>query len=99
MTYDDAPVAVTGGKRLGITWASWMGDWFVSYSPRNDNENAEGQWDQWVSMAIKILQHDATKLTRPEAAAAVASLDSKDYYSETDVSLTDEQAKNLFGAS
>jgi hypothetical protein len=37
------------GKRLAITQEGWEG-WWVSYSPRNGNNNAEGQWCQWVHL-------------------------------------------------
>lgn len=85
-----------GGKRLGMERADWMGDWFMSYSPRNDNSNAEGQWDQWVSLALQILQHPATEIVRPEAHAAVQGVDPKDYYSEVDRGLSDDEIAALF---
>jgi hypothetical protein len=77
--------------------SEWMGDWFMSYSPRNDNSNAEGQWDQWVSLALQILQHPATRLVRPEAHAAVQELDPKRFYSEVERGLTEEEVVELFG--
>lgn len=58
--------AVRGGKRLAVVWAPWMGDWFSSHSPRNDNSNAEGQWGQWAHMAAQILAHPLTRLVAPE---------------------------------
>ena len=32
--------AAHAGKRCALDWAPWMGDWFVSSSPRNGNSNA-----------------------------------------------------------
>lgn len=61
------PSAIYAAKRLGVTWAPWMGDWFVSFSPRNGNTNAEGPWDHWVDMALGILAHPFTQIVRPDA--------------------------------
>jgi hypothetical protein len=91
--------AVSGGKRLAVDWAPWMGDWFVSSSPRNGNTNAEGEWGQWVDMAVKILQHAATKTVRPEAHAAVADLKPFDFYTGTNRELSTEEVESLFGGS
>lgn len=96
--YNEKPV-LSGGKRLGVQWCPWMGDWLTSWSPRNSNSNAEGPWDQWVDLAIQILQHPATKLTRPDASEAAAALVSKDYYDAADRYLTDEEIQDLFGGS
>lgn len=54
-----------GGKRCGVQWTPWMGDWFTSWSPRNDNNNSEGHWDHWVDLAIQILADPLTKIVRP----------------------------------
>ncbi len=43
-------VVVESGKRCGMQWTPWMGDWFTSYSPRNGNNNAEGSWDHWIDL-------------------------------------------------
>ena len=79
------------GKRCGLEWAPWMGDWFHSYSPRNSNSHAEGPWDHWVDLAIHILQDPLTELVRPEAKAAVAELKTFDFYSEGNRDLTDDE--------
>ena len=71
--YTEVPVFETA-KRLGLRWMPWMGDWFVSWSPRNDNSNAEGSWVEWVGLAVQILQDPLTKETNPEAYAAVQEL-------------------------
>lgn len=52
-------------KRLGIQRCPWMGDWFVSWSPRNSNSNAEGTWFHWVNLAKFILSHEATSAVSP----------------------------------
>lgn len=84
-------IVVTAGKRLALTHYGHIGDWFNSYSPRNDNDNAEGPWDQWVDLAVMILQHEATRITRPEAFKATQGLATHDYYSESDRYLTDDE--------
>lgn len=57
---------VQAGKRLGIRRPHWMGDWFNSWSPRNDNSNAEGTWHHWCNLSAYILSHPATKIVAPE---------------------------------
>lgn len=89
---------IKSAKRLDVVWTPWMGDWFVSHSPRNGNSNAEGPWDQWVNLAISILQHPATELTRPEAHDAVKGLALKNYYDDADRYLTDDELSKLFGS-
>lgn len=81
----------SGGKRCGVQWAPWMGDWFTSWSPRNSNNHAEGTWDHWVDLAIAILQDPLTDLVRPQAKAAVAALETRNFYDESDRHLTDEE--------
>ena len=91
--------AAEAGKRLGVNWAPWMGDWFVSHSPRNGNSNAEGEWDQWVDLACKILRDPLTAITRPDAhavAVGAEALEPKDYYTGADVTLTKEQLAKRF---
>lgn len=85
-----------GGKRLSMDWAEHMGDWFVSFSPRNSNSNAEGPWDHWVDLALSILQHPATAIVRPEAHAAVQRVETKGFYDETARDLTDDELDELF---
>ncbi len=89
--------AVSAGKRCALTWAPWMGDWFVSHSPRNGNSNAEGQWDHWVDLALKILQDPLTEIVRPEAHAAAEGLETHDFYSGANRQLTDEELNARFG--
>lgn len=93
---DRKPMIPSGGKRLAMEHCEWMGDWFVSHSPRNSNSNAEGQWDQWVDMAVQILQHPATAITRPDAHAAAEGLAVANYYSEVGHTLTDDEIERLF---
>ncbi len=89
--------ALSAAKRLGLDWTPWMGDWFVSWSPRNSNSNAEGTWEHWTELAIRILQHQATALVRPDAHAAVDGLPLLDPYDETKRYLTDDEVAALFG--
>lgn len=84
-------------KRCGVQHVPWMGDWFVSHSPRNWNSNAEGPWDHWVALALSILQHPATALVRPEAFEAVAELPAPEFHDETGRALADHEIKILFG--
>ncbi len=90
---------IAGAKRLTIQNTPWMGDWFVSHSPRNCNSNAEGQWGQWVNLAVSILQHPATAITDPEAHEAAEGLTVHDYYDDVNRQLTDDEITNLFGGS
>ena len=46
---------ITAGRRLAICRSEYLGDWYISWSPRNDNQNAEGPWDEWVALAHAIL--------------------------------------------
>ena len=59
-------VFAASGKRCGLQWAPWMGDWFVSWSPRNSNSNAEGPWAHWAHLAAAILAHPFTEKVAPE---------------------------------
>lgn len=90
---------VRSSKRASIVWTPWMGDWFVSHSPRNGNEHAEGTWDHWVQVALSILQHPATEIVRPEAHAAVSGVENTDYYSELGRELSDDELDSLFGGA
>ena len=100
MINDDAAevyiAEIPAAKRIAVRWAFWMGDWFVSHSPRNGNSNAEGPWDHWVYLAVAILQHPATAITRPDAHAAAQGLEVRDYYDEVDRGLTDAELARLF---
>lgn len=88
---------IEGAKRVNVVWTPWMGDWFVSNSPRNGNSNAEGPWDHWVSLALSILQHPATEIVRPEVHAAVQGVANTRFYDEVGRTLTDEDLERLFG--
>lgn len=52
------PETVRGEKRCGIQRSAWLTGWFVPWSPRNDNENAEGPWSHWVALARNIIAAD-----------------------------------------
>lgn len=99
--YDEQCVpGVTSAKRVTIVHTPWMGDWFVSHSPRNGNSNAEGPWSHWVDLALSILQHEFTGLVRPELREAVKGHELRNYYSESDRDLTEEEiAKVMNGGS
>lgn len=88
--YDYVPVHGSA-KRCGVKWAPWMGDWFVSWSPRNYNEHSEGTWDHWVDLALMILKDPMTRIVRPDASAAVVDLEPVGFYSESARMLTDEE--------
>lgn len=90
---------VHAGKRLAVDWATWMGDWFVSSSPRNGNTNAEGYWDHWVDLAIGILKDPLTAIVRPEAHAAADALATFSFYDETNRKLTDDELNTRFGGT
>jgi len=96
--YDEVFVpGIKGVKRATVVWTPWMGDWFVSFSPRNGNNNAEGTWDHWAQIALSILQHPATQIVRPEAHAAVQGVENTDFYDESNRTLTDDELQRLFG--
>ncbi|GAA2347250.1 hypothetical protein [Dactylosporangium salmoneum] len=85
-----------GGKRCGLQWTPWVGDWFVSYSPRNGNSHAEGHWDHWVDLALYILRDPMTAKVRPAAHAAVAGVEPLDLYTETGADLSYEDLAERF---
>lgn len=99
--FEEQPI-LQSGKRCGLEWAPWMGDWFTSWSPRNSNNNAEGPWDHWVDLALQILQDPLTKLVRPEAYAAVvntsepANFEPKGFYDEANRYLTEDELAARF---
>lgn len=102
MTYNFEEKYVTrikSSKRATIVHTPWMGDWFVSHSPRNGNSHAEGTWDHWVQLALSILQHPATAIVRPEAHEAVSGVENTDLYGESNRDLTDDEIDRLFGAT
>lgn len=63
------PETVRSEKRCGLQRSAWLTGWFIPWSPRNDNENAEGPWSHWVALAHTILKADA---------AAIAALSRKE---------------------
>jgi hypothetical protein len=73
-----------------------MGDWFASWSPRNSNTGAEGPWAHWVDLALKILQDPMTEIVRPEARAAVAGLEPRDFYDDWDAEVGETQLRERF---
>lgn len=87
---------IEGGKRLGVRRSDFLRDWFVSHSPRNDSYCAEGPWEHWVDLAVRILQDPLTAITRPEAHEVAKQLEVVDYYSETRRDLTDEELDARF---
>lgn len=96
--FNDYVPVVGGGKRCGVRWATFMGDWFTSWSPRNSNSNAEGPWDHWVDLALAILHDPLTAKVRPEAHAAVARVLRNHFYDESNTQLTDADLADRFGA-
>lgn len=89
-TYEEIEMT-SAGKRCGVQHTPWMGDWFTSWSPRNDNNNAEGPWAHWVDLAVKILQDPLTAIVRPDAHEAVKPLEPRNFYAETDRELTEAE--------
>lgn len=97
MGYEE--VAVYGaGKRCGVQWDPWMGDWFTSWSPRNSNSNAEGPWDHWVDLALLILRDPMTAIVRPEAHAAVEGVKEVGFYSDSNRRLDYDELARRFEA-
>lgn len=91
--FDEVPV-FAAGKRTGLQHTPWMGDWFTSWSPRNDNNNAEGPWDQWVDFAQKVLSHPATKIVRP--GVYIENPNIGDFYDSAGRELTEDEIAELF---
>jgi len=57
-TRDPRNYVCAGARRLAMCKSEWLEDWWISHSPRNDNQNAEGTWEEWVSLASAILKAD-----------------------------------------
>lgn len=93
--YEEIEVAGSG-KRCGVQWTPWMGDWFTSWSPRNGNNHAEGPWDHWVDLAVRILRDPMTATVRPDAHTLAQQLQQRDFYDEADRYLTDDELTNRF---
>jgi hypothetical protein len=64
------PEYVRGEKRNGIQRSYWLSGWFVPWSPRNDNQNAEGPWSHWVKLARAIIAIDEEARARLKEAQA-----------------------------
>lgn len=54
------------GKRCGLTHDPDLGDWFMSWSPKNGNSNAEGPWHHWANLAAMILSDPRTQAVAPD---------------------------------
>ncbi|KQO50615.1 hypothetical protein [Sphingomonas sp. Leaf257] len=52
------PDTIEAGRRLGVERSEWLTGWFTSWSPRNDNSNAEGNWSEWVKLAHAIIGYN-----------------------------------------
>lgn len=61
MTMDGDEIIIRTGRRLALCKTDAISNWYVSYSPRNDNCNAEGTWEEWVALAKKIIEIDQSK--------------------------------------
>ncbi len=55
---EDEEIIIKTGRRLALQRSNFIDDWYMSYSPRNDNGNAEGNWKEWVEFAKKIIEKD-----------------------------------------
>jgi hypothetical protein len=93
--FEEIP-AIQAGKRCGVQWTPWMGDWFTSWSPRNGSSNAEGPWAHWVDLAIRILRDPMTKAVRPDAHQAAQGLEPGDFYDGADRYLSDDELAERF---
>lgn len=94
--FEPVPMA-SSGKRCGVQWTPWMGDWFTSWSPRNSNSNAEGPWDHWVDLALHILHDPLTAKVHPEAHQAAAGVAVRNFYDETRTELSAADLAERFG--
>lgn len=61
----DEVAIIRAAKRCGLSWAPQSGDWFVAWSPRNGNTNAEGPWNHWATLAALILSNPLTAKSAP----------------------------------
>ena len=57
--FERLPEVIKGDRRCAITKSAWIDGWFVPWSPRNENQNAEGPWEHWVALAHAIIKADA----------------------------------------
>lgn len=88
-----------GGKRLGMEWTPWMGDWFTSYSPRNSNSHGEGFWDHWINLALSVLSDPLTEIVRPEVYDAALKDKILNLYDGANRSLTYLELRERFDQS
>lgn len=91
--YTEIP-EIEAAKRLGIQRCPWMGDWFVAWSPRNENQNGEGTWHHWANLAAGILSHPATAIAAPELYRPDLKMDAELY--NGGVVLDDDAIAKLF---
>ncbi len=56
--FGDGEFAIQTGRRLGMVKSDYTDDWYISWSPRNSNNNAEGVWSEWVELANAIIAED-----------------------------------------
>lgn len=94
--FDEEFVLLNTGKRCGVQWAPWVGDWFTSWSPRNGNSHAEGPWDHFVDLALAILSDPLTKVVRPEVYDESLREKVQNFYDEAHHWLTDEELYERF---
>lgn len=88
--------AIRAAKRCGVRWKPWMGDWFTSWSPRNDYSGAEGTWDHWVELAVKVLRDPMTAIVHPQAHELGQRVEPRNFYDESNRTLTDEELAARF---
>lgn len=73
---DPRDYVCAGARRLAMCKSEWLTDWYISHSPRNDNQNAEGTWDEWVALARAILKADEEwKAQNPKVRGGAQSSD------------------------
>ena len=65
---------IFAAKRLGIRRHDGLPTWFCSWSPRNENYCAEGTWQDWMELALDILQHPLTQAVAPDLHTAATAL-------------------------
>lgn len=82
-SFSDEFVVIEAGRRLGVRTSESFGDWFVSHSPRNDNSYAEGPWEAWIELAVRILLAPGTQSLRSDLYEVVAELVEADHSVES----------------
>jgi hypothetical protein len=96
MTPDEQNVTGEQAAEDWVQWDPWMGDWFTSWSPRNSNSNAEGQWDHWVDLALMILSDPLTKIVRPDVHDPALAEQVKNFYDEAGRELAAVELRKRF---